>query len=38
MVMTNSGPIWRTLTLLARFDMAAGIVIALVLLVMLAGR
>jgi hypothetical protein len=36
--MTNSGPIWRTLTLLARLDMAAGIAIAIVLLVVLAGR
>jgi hypothetical protein len=36
--MTNSGRIWRTLTLLARLDMAAGIAIAIALLVLLAGR
>ncbi|MEN3378116.1 MAG: hypothetical protein V7604_3471, partial [Hyphomicrobiales bacterium] len=35
--MTNSGRIWRTLTLLARLDMAAGIAIAVALLVLLAG-
>jgi hypothetical protein len=34
----RSEPLWRTLTLLARLDMAAGIVIALVLLVVLAGH
>jgi hypothetical protein len=34
----RSESIWRTLTLLARLDMAAAIVIALVLLVLLAGH
>jgi hypothetical protein len=34
----RSEPLWRTLTLLARLDMAAGIVIALALLVLLAGH
>jgi hypothetical protein len=36
--MTNPGRVWRTLTLLARLDMAAGIAIAVALLVVLAGR
>ena len=36
--MISSERVWRTLTLLARLDMAAGVVIALSLLVLLAGR
>jgi hypothetical protein len=34
----RSEPIWRTLTLLVRLDMAAGIAVAIALLVLLAGR
>jgi hypothetical protein len=36
--MINTGRIWRTLTVLARLDMTAGIAIAIALLVVLAGR
>jgi hypothetical protein len=36
--MMRSGLVWRTLTLLARLDMAAGIAVAIALLVLLAGR
>jgi len=36
--MANSERIWRTLMLLVRLDMAAGIAIAVALLVVLAGR
>jgi hypothetical protein len=34
----RSEPIWRTLTLLVRLDMAAGIAVAIALLILLAGR
>jgi hypothetical protein len=36
--MTNSGRFWRALALLARWDIAAGVIITLALLVAVAGR
>jgi hypothetical protein len=38
MTMTASQGLWRTLTLLARLDIAAGIIISLALLAALSGR
>jgi hypothetical protein len=38
MTMTASQRLWRTLTLLVRLDMAAGIIVTLSLLVALWGR
>jgi hypothetical protein len=36
--MMKSGQLWRTLTLLARLDIAAGVIITLALVVMVAGH